>query len=283
MELLCRLLLALIIKNQHRILKIPKAIFLTIILMVMWYIPQLGLVGLFKYTDLIERGFNEHGYAVVVLGSLISYLTVFYFYWKPKPNLKSIFNIQQFDFTLIPYLILIVIGLGFVEQPLLDFEKIIDYYKTSEIKFHSHRFAGISAFFIYFQISSLLIAPLFEELFFRKFLFSKLLENNKLWTSIIVSSLCFSVIHFETPDNLIPTFIFGVIACLIYFKTKNIWYTIIAHFLNNLFSMLYLIYGESFFDWVDGLNYDFMYWALFVFGILATTLGMKKITTANNT
>jgi hypothetical protein len=45
--------------------------------------------------------------------------------------------------------------------------------------------------------------------------------------------------------------------------------------------MLYSIYGEPFFNWVYGLNFDFMYWALAIFGILITVLGMKKITTAN--
>ncbi len=247
--------------------------------MVIWYIPQLTLVGLYKYTSLIGEGFKEHIYAVVILGSIISYLIIFYFYWTP--DLKNVFRLKKMDFRLFPYLILIVLGLGFVNQPFYDFEKIVDYYQNSNIKPYTGRFHGIDSFFIYFRISSLLFAPVFEELFFRKFLFEKLLERNKVLVSIIISSLCFSTIHFETPSSLISTFIFGVIACLIYLRTKNIWYTIAMHFLNNLFSTLYLIYEESFFGWVYGLNYGFIYWALFAFGILMMVLGMKKITTAN--
>lgn len=168
-----------------------------------------------------------------------------------------------------------------MSQPISDFERIIDYYQHSEIKPNYHKFTGIGPFFIYFNVSGILIAPIVEGLFFREFLFSKLLEKNKTWIAIFGSSLCFSAIHFETPNNLIPTFIYGVIACLIYLKTKNIIYLVIIHFLNNFISMLYSVYGEPFFDWVYGLNYDFMYWALFVFGILTTILGVRKITTAN--
>ncbi len=249
----------------------------------MFYIPQGILILLYKKTELIGDRFQEHIYSVITLSYLIAYLIILYFLWKPKPNLKSVFNFSQLDLKLIPYLLLIVIGLGFVEQPFTEFDKIIEYYKTSELEPRSYRFAGFSWFFVYLNISSLLIAPIFEELFFRKFLFVKLLEKNNLWISIIVSSLCFAAIHFETPSNLIPTLIFGIIACMIYFKTQNIIYTILIHFFNNLCSSLYSIYGESFFQWVYGLEFGVMYWALFVFGILTTILAVKKITAANNT
>jgi membrane protease YdiL (CAAX protease family) len=179
--------------------------------------------------------------------------------------------------------LLIVIGLGFVSQPIFDFDEIIDYYFNSEIKVHNNKFYGFSLHFIYFRVSSLIIGPIFEELFFRKFMFSKLLDKNKLWVAILISSLCFSAIHFENPNNLLPSFIYGVIACIIYYQTKNIVYLIILHFLSNLSSMLYAIHGEVFFDWLYSLNFDLIYWALFVFGILLTILGVKQITTANNT
>ena len=263
-------------------MKITKAILLTILLQIIYYIPQLGLFGIVRYTNTMGEEFHEYVIIIVILSSLISYLIVFYFYWKPRPKLKSELNIKQLNFSLIPYLMLIVIGLGFAEQPLFDFEKIMNYYQNSEVEPHTYKFLGFTTFFLYFRASSLLIAPIFEEMFFRKLLFSKLLEKNKLWTAILISSLCFSAIHFETPNNLIPTFIFGVIACVIYLKTKNIIYPIIIHFLNNLCSALYSIYGEPFFDWIYGLNYNFMYWALFAFGILITTLGIKRISTADN-
>ncbi len=264
-------------------MKITKAILLTVSLLAIYYIPQIGLVGLHKYTNLLGNEVSKHFYSVVVLGGLIAYLIVFYLYWKPKPNLKSelTLNIKQLDITLIPYLLLIVFGLVFAEQPLFDFYRIIDYYENSVNNPPVYKFTGYSILFIYIQTQSILIAPIIEELFFRKFMFSKLLEKNKLWTAILISSLCFSAIHFETPSNLVPTFIAGIIYCLIYLKTKNIIYLIIIHLLHNIYSLLLSIYVEPFYDWIYGLNYGFIYWSLFLFGILITTLGIKKITTAN--
>ena len=263
-------------------MNILKAFLLTLLSIVVYYIPQGTLVLLITYADWNINLFNPYFNIVWIISSIAAYLLVFYFFWKPKPDYYTILDTNRVNFNIIPYLILIVIGLGLVGQPLIDFDEIIDYYLNSEIKPHNNKFAGFSLNFLYFRISSLLIAPIFEELFFRKFLFTKLLEKNKLWIAIIISSICFSAIHYEQPSNLIPTFIYGVIACIIYYKTKNIFYLVITHFLYNLSSMMYSIYGESFFDWVYGLNFNFIYWALFAFGILITILGVKKITTANN-
>ncbi|PCJ96490.1 MAG: hypothetical protein COA50_06835 [Flavobacteriaceae bacterium] len=261
-------------------MKIYKAFLLTLLLLIFNYIPQFGFIELYIYTDLIGKNYSEHFYLGVVLTSVISYLIVFYYYWKPRPNLKAVFNYKQLDFSLLPYLLLIVFGLGLAEQPLFDFDKIVAYYRTAEIKLHSNEFVGFTTSMIYYRIYSLLVAPLFEELFFRKFLFHQLLKNNKVWAAILISSVCFSAIHFETPKNLIPTFIYGIIACLIYLKTKNIVYLIALHFLYNLCTLLCFIYGEPFFDWVYSQHYGFMYWALFIFGILITILGVKKMTSA---
>lgn len=135
---------------------------------------------------------------------------------------------------------------------------------------------------LYRGISVLIIVPIFEELFFRKFLFGEVLKKYSLTTSIFVSSLCFSVIHLPSYRNLLPTFIFGIIACLIYKKTGNIFYTIILHFLTNLSWLLLVTYGKSYYEWSYGLNYNFIYWMSFIFGIGFIYLGLRKITVVNN-
>lgn len=257
-------------------MKAPKAILLTLLYLVIYFIPQLILVGLVKYIPFFEEKPSEHFYLVVIIGSLLSYFILFYFFWKPRPDVNTDLFHKPFNVNLLPYLILIVLGLGFIAQPFFDFDMIIAYY-ANDIEPIPYKFAGFTTYMIYYTISSLLIAPVFEELFFRKFLFGKLLEQHKLWLAILISSLCFAAIHFETPKNLIFSFIFGVIACLIYVKTKNIWYPMAIHFLNNLFVLLYNVFGESFFIWVYSHNFGVMYWALFVFGILITVLGTKTI------
>ncbi|WP_408608259.1 CPBP family intramembrane glutamic endopeptidase [Aquimarina spinulae] len=178
------------------------------------------------------------------------------------------------------YLILIAIGLEFFDRPLFDFNKIYDYFSGTELKpFEFSESSNLSV--LYRGISVLIIAPIFEEFFFRKFLFREVLKKHSLTLSILVSSICFSLIHLPSYRNLLPTFIFGIIACLIYNKTNNIFYTIILHFLTNLSWLLLVSYGKSYYEWSYGLNYNFVYWLLFIFGIGLSYIGIKKITVAN--
>lgn len=128
---------------------------------------------------------------------------------------------------------MVSIGLILINRPFWDFTKIVNFYRRGEIYTNSFT-PQFDSQFVYSFISTLIIAPVFEEFFFRKFLLQKLSERNSSAISLIVSSLCFSLIHLETPNNLIPAFISGLVFGVIYLKTKKIGYTIAMHFIINL-------------------------------------------------
>ncbi|CAM3298102.1 CPBP family intramembrane glutamic endopeptidase [Zobellia roscoffensis] len=265
-------------------MKITKAILLTLLVTVIYYIPQGILVLLVKYTNWDINLFNPMFDIVWSLSTVMAYLLVFYLFWKPKPHYSNILDTNGLNYNLIPFLILSAIGLGFVGQPFWDYNRLIEYFQNASFEPITRNYGELNFEYGYTMLSTLIIAPIFEELFYRKFLFSKLQEKYQLYLAIIISSVCFSAIHFETLSNLIPSFLFGIVSCLIYFKTKKISYSILLHFINNLFvTLINTRYGEPFFNWLDSLKYDVLYWALFTFGILITILGVKKITTANTT
>jgi len=78
-------------------------------------------------------------------------------------------------------------------------------------------------------ISSLIISPILEELLFRKIIFNNLLQYKSYYYSLIFSSLTFCLLH-PNISNLIPVFILSLITGWIYFKTNNIFYSVIFHF-----------------------------------------------------
>lgn len=83
---------------------------------------------------------------------------------------------------------------------------------------------------------------LFEEIFFRGAL-QNLFE--KWWKSpfvaILISSIVFSIIHFSI-YLFLTRLILGFVLGFMYYKTKNIWVNIIAHFLNNAIAVTQLFY-----------------------------------------
>lgn len=83
---------------------------------------------------------------------------------------------------------------------------------------------------------------MFEELFFRgamQNLFVKWWKKPIL--AILITSLIFSLVHMSIYLFLTRALL-GFVLGLIYYKTKNIWVNIIAHFLNNAVAVSMLFY-----------------------------------------
>ncbi|MDE5715944.1 MAG: CPBP family intramembrane metalloprotease, partial [Anaeroplasmataceae bacterium] len=97
-------------------------------------------------------------------------------------------------------------------------------------------------------VSVVLIAPLVEELIYRKAIFN-LLEKKPIWLSYLVSGICFMIPHmissigkFSVGDWLfmcIPYLSSGLMLCGIYHYTgKNIYASWFAHFVNNFIAFI---------------------------------------------
>lgn len=81
-------------------------------------------------------------------------------------------------------------------------------------------------------VTSTTIAPISEEIVFRGWLFNALRRRLRLWPAIILSSLAFAAIH--PSISSVTTLIFGMLAAIAYYKTQNLWVSILIHALNNL-------------------------------------------------
>jgi membrane protease YdiL (CAAX protease family) len=80
--------------------------------------------------------------------------------------------------------------------------------------------------------TSTILAPISEEIVFRGWLFNALKRRLNPWPAIISSSLVFAAIH--PPLSFVTTFLFGTCAAIVYFKTSNLWASILVHALNNM-------------------------------------------------
>jgi uncharacterized protein len=83
-----------------------------------------------------------------------------------------------------------------------------------------------------------------EELFFRG-CFQNILERltRKPVVAIIVSSFLFGFFHF-TFSKFLPIFLLGMVLGTLFFVTRNIWYSIFFHFLNNALALLANYYAQ---------------------------------------
>lgn len=98
--------------------------------------------------------------------------------------------------------------------------------------------------FLFNVLSSVILAPVVEELLFRGVLFNRLNEKMSLILAMLISSLLFGLFH----GLGVAQFVFGLCMCVVYLKTRNIMVPIIIHIMNNLFAVIFadILHVESF-------------------------------------
>ena len=144
-----------------------------------------------------------------------------------KDNRREIFYIFLINFLFVFLIVAlfanfdILYGFAYPEmEPLLDFTPT--YYDPLS--------------FVLEVISSIILAPIIEELFFRGVLFNRLKIRTGVIAAMIISSAIFAIAH--EFGGITSAFLFGLCMCIIYLKTDNILMTMSIHFLNNLVAVL---------------------------------------------
>lgn len=89
-----------------------------------------------------------------------------------------------------------------------------------------------------YALTSLILAPIFEELFFRW----ALVNLKKPFLFSVFSSVVFALFH--SADAFVPTLILGLLLALFYVSSKNIFVPIICHMGNNALSLICRFVGD---------------------------------------
>ena len=195
-------------------------------------IPALLKNNLFAYKDF----FDSHYFGIVIffLSSVITLYIIYYFSCQRKNrSLKDgLFLYMSSNKVL---LICFLIG---ALMPLISLPVIL---KFAPSKFYAMDIAKTKDGLIYL-FTCALFAPVFEEFFYRGFIFpffqSKL---NSFW-AIIITTLFFGLSHFMNIGNahiLLSLFIFyGFVLTLIRYFSNSLIPSIITHFVHNLTLMI---------------------------------------------
>lgn len=87
-------------------------------------------------------------------------------------------------------------------------------------------------------ISAAVISPIYEEIFYRGFLYRWLRTRMGLKGALLLSSLIFTIIHIPTYNVMPVNFFSGILFALAYERTGSIWPPVLIHGLTNGFMVL---------------------------------------------
>ena len=127
---------------------------------------------------------------------------------------------------------------------------------------------------VYGLLTVAVAAPILEELLFRGIILDGLLKRRSVISSILISSFLFAIVHLN-PWQFTAAMIIGSFSGWVYYRTRNLIYSIIIHFVNNFgASALLFLFPE-----MESMDHDLAYFVggtenfyLFIGGCLTVAL-----------
>lgn len=221
---------------------------------------------------------------IQVLGTMVL-LFIPALLWNFVSNGKSLFWIgfnKHINIFQILLGFMIIFAASIAAAPLADItKKIISHFptinasaKSMEDLYNQQAIAlsNLKSFSEYLVALAIMafFPAMFEEVFFRGVVQNLL---TKWWRkpilAIIVTAAIFSLIHMSIYLFLVRM-VLGIVLGLLFYKTKNIWVNIIAHFLNNMFALTQLYTLQKMNKPIDVSKLDpDVHWSVGLLGIAA--------------
>ena len=156
-------------------------------------------------------------------------------------------------------LVIVTVFLTFSMMVAADLPNYLNYKFTTSVpwlkKFYDYFVEALAnvtggPFWSSFLVTAI-FAPIFEEWLCRGMVLRGLLAKIKPAWAIVISALFFALIHMN-PWQSLNAFIIGVVMGIVYYRTGNLYLTMLIHFVNNGFAVI-----MSHFSGLDECDYLF--------------------------
>ena len=241
-----------------------------------WVIKHIFLLVLLflwnnAYLYVLGRVFEEVSFhSFLFLGYIISYvflIVIILMFYKKDKNILVV--LRQ---TKNKYLhVLLLFGIVYLSASIPTFKYFSSFPDDYILKIN------VGVFIIFF--SHIILGPVLEELFFRGILLEDYIKNNRTIMGIFITSLLFSLAHFQllvdfsfSISKFVDLFFFGVGLALlrIFFGIK---YAIAGHIFRNLLYFLYKYNVVNLF-FIDYIHNPYLFYFVYVISLLLMMAGI---------
>ncbi|MFD3158122.1 CPBP family intramembrane glutamic endopeptidase [Haloimpatiens sp. FM7330] len=145
-----------------------------------------------------------------------------------EENIKEGRKFTKIKFKYLGIVILMVMGYGLIYDNSLE-HLVSQVGLNPVVKQH---FEELSKTPIIMFISVAVVAPIFEETFFRGIILNGLSKKVHPVLAVIISALFFAIMHGNVIQG-VNTFLLGSLIGIIFIKTRSLYLCMFAHFINN--------------------------------------------------
>ncbi|TDL31101.1 CPBP family intramembrane metalloprotease [Jeotgalibacillus sp. S-D1] len=205
-----------------------------ILLMLLEFVIVIGCIK-FLIAPIYSRWLDNDLYAGTLMGLTIAITLVLGIYLialRPQKLSWSEVGIKPFakrDWKIILFLSIILLTGAVVIVVLTSF--IGNGWENSKTEAIQKNVTFFTVFIAF--ISAAVISPIYEEIFYRGFLYRWLRTRIGFMGALLLSSLIFTIIHIPTYNVMPVNFFSGIIFAFAYERTNSIWVPVIIHGLTN--------------------------------------------------
>ncbi|MCX0386941.1 CPBP family intramembrane metalloprotease [Clostridium perfringens] len=171
-------------------------------------------------------------YPLVLIGDVITLILIALIFLPTEYRIKDRINIKKIPMK--EYFNILVLGIGITILLLFlsgILTKLIPSYKEVVNQLATSRASVLQL------IITIVLIPIYEEIFYRGIIFGYLRKNFNIIMAIVVQALVFGVMHLNLVQG-IYTFILGIVLALIYMYSESILGNITVHIIFNLLGIL---------------------------------------------
>lgn len=215
-----------------------KTLFLMAGLFLLTQVPSLIIGGVLGYNQVLEKG--QFGlvqtasitFICLIIGALTVEIAQKREIFSPLSGSKT----KYIWMTLVIAYAIIILGHG-LSSWLLELEGKTDTVNQAGLN-DLMRMVPLSLFFVLVVI----VAPVTEEIIFRGFA-AKRLFPQKEWLGLVAGSVIFALAHMPTDFGSVTGYgVMSAALAFVYWKTKDIKYSIAVHAFNNLIAFLGMLF-----------------------------------------
>jgi len=202
------------------------------------------LIGIVLLTAYRIWSFIPAPFGLNLFFDIVFDLLIFFypFYLCNKRKIKPLFNFIKISIFLMEflravgfYLIMTVCGVLLLIIVKLVIGIFGEIPICQEISiYQAEHFSGNPYLQYYAIISTLIVAPVVEEVFFRGFLYNALKAHFPLIIAVMIQAMLFSFVHNANPMDSVKHFLCGIALAIIYERRKSLLAPILVHVISNV-------------------------------------------------
>ena len=254
-----------------------KSLFKSLAVLFIYYASNFLLAKLFAFIFIRDIFSNVNTSYFLLINTFIYILfsvLAYFFIKKQKPSLSN----ELISFKNIFVVIVLIFSFRVFEDPILRMEIIVGKLMIPD-KVENNSLSMVSNVITFINI--IVLAPLFEELFFKRIILN-FFDRKKFLIGMLISSIGFTLIHINpinwnsiTSVQLLAFFLFGLVSCIIYFR-YGLFHSILFHSGYNLLWFIANVGLIEYWKILKNLNFGIGYWGLVVLSIISLSYYMFK-------